>query len=79
LLDFVNELWFQDTRWARTYSSCGTARSWPSHSPTRLRPRDENRTGNKEWTKRLRSTSQQIGSNRGTPTIWTEYCRTMLR
>src|SRR2546428_9609935 len=30
------------TRWPRTRSSCGTARSWPSHSPARLRPRAEN-------------------------------------
>ena len=27
------------TSWARTRSSCETARSWPSHSPARLRPR----------------------------------------
>ena len=27
------------TSWARTRLSCGTARSWPSHSPARLRQR----------------------------------------
>ncbi len=33
------------TSWARTRSSCGAARSWPSHSPARLRARSESPTG----------------------------------
>ena len=45
--DYAYILWTAETadnvyEWARTRSSCGTARSWPSHSPARLRPRAEN-------------------------------------
>ena len=29
------------TSWERTHSRCNVARSWPNHSPARLRPRHE--------------------------------------
>src|SRR5262249_34643903 len=54
------------TSWARTRSLCGTARSWPSHSPAGLRPRAENlHSGDKILTRRTMQMSKVKEELRG--------------